>query len=297
MVSDKHSVSISGDYPPLHHMLRDLLISVEFQEKTRCVVRAPVVPEICTDRGGVHVGVVATLVDVLGATLAIRALYPDWIATAGLSIYIIRPAKSGTVVASGTVIRAGQSINVIDVDISEESSGATHPSTSIGSAIMTFSRLPRRKDTIEVEADSVNGITFAVEGSGLSRRYLDEVGLRILDDTAGIVEIKMTDYVRNSFGAIQGGIVAILADVAGQCAARAATGQPLITKDMTIHYLSQGKVGPFRTRARMLRKTSDTALTRIEVVDRGANDRLLMVGMNTATLDYNAALLDSLTAK
>jgi uncharacterized protein (TIGR00369 family) len=268
-------------------MLRDLLISVEFQEKTRCVVRAPVVPEICTDRGGVHVGVVGTLVDVLGASLAIRALYPDWIATAGLSIYLTRPPISGTIVASGTVIRAGQSINVIDVDISEESSSSTHPSSAIGSAIMTFSRLPRRKDTIEVEADSVNGITFAVEGSGLSRRYLDEVGLQILDDTAGIVEIKMTEYVRNSFGAIQGGMVALLADIAGQCAARAATGQPLITKDLTIHYLSQGKVGPFRTRARMLRQTNDTALTRVEVVDRGANDRLLMVGMNTATLDQN----------
>jgi uncharacterized protein (TIGR00369 family) len=225
------------------------------------------VPEICTDRGGVHVGVVATLVDVLGASLAIRAIYPDWIATANLSIYTTRPAISGTVVASGTVIRAGQSINVIDVDISEELSSSTHPSTSIGSAIMTFSRLPRRKDTIEVEADSVSGVTFTLEGSGLSRRYLDEVGLQILDDRA-----------------IQGGIVALLADVAGQCAARAATGQRLITKDLTIHYLSQGKVGPFRTRARVLRKTSDTVLSRVEVVDRGANDRLLMVGMNTATL-------------
>jgi len=283
MVSDKHSVSISGDYPPLHHMLRDLLISVEFQEKTRCVVRAPVVPEICTDRGGVHAGVVATLVDLLGASLAIRAIYPDWLATAGLSIYMTRPAISGTIVASGTVVRAGQSMNVIDVDISEKLNSA-NPGTSIGNAIMTYSRLPRRQDTIEVEADSVNGMTFAIAGSGLSRRYLDEVGLKILDDTAGNVEIKMTEYVRNSFGAIQGGIVALLADVAGQCAARAATGQPLITKDLTIHYLSQGKVGPFRTRARMLRQTNDTALTRVEVVDRGANDRLLMVGMNTATL-------------
>jgi len=285
MENDRHSVSVSGDYPPLHHMLRDLLISVEFQEKTHCIVRAPVVPQICTERGGVHASVVATLVDLLGASLAIRAIYPDWIATAGLSIYLSRPAISGTIVASGTVIRAGQSVNVIDVDISEESNSAAHPSTSIGSAIITFSRLPRRKDTIEVEPDSVNGITFAVEGSGLSRRYLDEVGLQILDDTAGIVEIKMTDYVRNSFGAIQGGIVALLADIAGQCAARAATGQPLITKDLTLHYLSQGKVGPFVTRARMLRKTDDTALTRVELVDRGANDRLLMLGLNTATLD------------
>jgi hypothetical protein len=37
----------------------------------------------------------------------------------------------------------------------------------------------------------------------------------------------------------------------------------------------------------VLRKTNDTAVTRIEVVDKGANDRLLTVGMNTATLDYS----------
>jgi uncharacterized protein (TIGR00369 family) len=287
MVSEQHNISVSGDYPPLHHMLRDLLISVEFQEKTQCVVRAPVVPEICTDRGGVHVGIVATLVDILGASLAVRAIYPDWIATAGLSIYTTRPAMSGTVVASGTVVRAGQSMNVIDVDISEGLGSSTQPGKSIGSAVMTYSRLPRKKDTIEVEADSVNGITFAVEGSGLSRRYLDEVGLLILDDTAGIVEVKMTDYVRNSFQAIQGGIVALLVDLAGQCAGRAVTGKPLITRDMTIHYLAQGKLGPFRTRARVLRKTSDIVVTRIEVRDKGASDRLLSVGMNTATLDYS----------
>jgi uncharacterized protein (TIGR00369 family) len=285
--NNKHSAAITDDYPPLHHMLRDLLISVEFQEKTRCAVRAPVVPEICTERGGVHVGIVATLVDILGASLAIRAIYPDWIATAGLSIYTTRPAMSGTIVASGTVIRAGQSMNVIDVDISEELGGTTQPGTSIGSAVMTFSRLPRKKDTIKIEVDSVSGMTFGVEGSGLSRCYLDEVGIQILDEMAGIVEIKMSDYVRNSFGAIQGGIVALLADLAGQCAARAATGKPLITRDMTIHYLAQGKLGPFRTRTRVLRKTNDTAVTRIEVVDTGANDRLLTVGMNNATLDYS----------
>jgi uncharacterized protein (TIGR00369 family) len=285
MENNKLSEVITSDYPPLHHMLRDLLISVEFPDSARCIVRAPVVPEIYTDRGSVHVGVIATLLDVLGASLAIRAVYPDWIATAELSIYTTRPATSGTIVASGIVVRAGQTINVIDVDISAESSSSTQPGTSIGCAIIAFSRLPRKKDTIEVKLDSVNSTTFAVKGSGLHRRYLEEVGIKILDDRAGIVEIKMTDYVRNSFNAIQGGIIALLADIAGQCAARAITGQPLITKDISIHYLSQGRVGPFRTRARVLRKTSDTALTRVEVFDTGANNRLLMVGMNTATLD------------
>jgi uncharacterized protein (TIGR00369 family) len=284
MENNKLSDVIISDYPPLHHMLRDLLISVEFPDGARCVVRAPVVPEICTDRGGVHVGVIATLMDILGASLAIRAVYPDWIATSGLSIYTTRPATSGTLAASGTVIRAGQSVNVIDVDICEESIGATHPSTSVGCAIITFSRLPRKKDTLEVKVDSVNSTTFAIEGAGLHRRYLDEVGLQILDERAGIIEIKMTDYVRNSFQAIQGGIIALLADIAGQCAARAATGQPLITRDISIHYLSQGRIGPFRTKAKVIRKIGDTALTRVEVIDTGANDRLLMVGTNTATL-------------
>jgi uncharacterized protein (TIGR00369 family) len=285
MENNKLSEVITNDYPPLHHMLRDLLISVEFPDSARCIVRAPVVPELCTDRGGVHVGVLATLMDVLGASLAIRAVYPDWIATAGLSIYTTRPATLGTIVASATVIRAGQTMNVIDVDISAESSSSTRPGTSVGCAIINFSRLPRKKDTLEVKIDSVNSTTFAIEGSGLHRHYLDEVGLQILDSRAGIVEIKMNDYIRNSFNAIQGGITALLVDIAGQCSARAITGQPLTTKDMSMHYLSQGKVGPFRTRAKVLRKTNDTALTRVEVFDTGVNDRLLMVGMNTATLD------------
>lgn len=60
MESERHYVSVSGEYPPLRHMLRDLLISVEFEEKTRCTVRAPVVPQVGTDRGGVQVGDVAT---------------------------------------------------------------------------------------------------------------------------------------------------------------------------------------------------------------------------------------------
>jgi acyl-coenzyme A thioesterase PaaI-like protein len=79
-------------------------------------------------------------------------------------------------------------------------------------------------------------------------------------------------------------MIAILADVAGEVAARSAAGKPLTTSDLAIHYLSQGKRGPFRTRTRVLRTTDDTALTRVEVVDRGMEDRLIAVVMNTAVL-------------
>ncbi len=285
-MGDSRGSKLTADsYPPQRHMLRDLLISMQFHGKRRCSGRAPVVPEICTDRGGVQVGVVATLVDVLGGALAIRAVYPDWIATADLSIFTTRRASSGSVNASGAVIRAGRTTVVIEVDIIEEPGGSAQASTRIGSAIMTFSRLPRRRDTSRLDDDSKAAVTFATGGSGLSRSYLDEVGIRILDDAAGAVELNMSDYVRNSIRVLQGGVVALLTDVAGQHAGRVAMGEPVVTRDLTIHYLSQGKIGPFRTRAKVVRTTSNTALTRVEVIDRGANNRLLAVGMNAAALD------------
>lgn len=276
---------IVDGYPPQRHILRDLLISLEFHGKRQCTVRAPAVPEICTDRGGVQVGVLATLVDILGGALALRVIYPDWIATADLSIYTNGRAASGTIVASGRVIRAGRTTIAIEVDILEEASGSAQPMTSIGSAMMSFARLPRRKNTIKLEDASAGAVAYAVEKSGLSQSLLDEVGIRVLDDVAGVVELKVSDYVRNSFDALHGGVVALLADVSGQHSARAATGKPLITRDLAIHYLSQGKIGPFRTKAKVVRTTSDTALTRVEVVDTGARDLVMAVAMNTATLD------------
>ena len=287
--SNYRKIFVEG-YPPQDHMIRDLRVSLEVHGTGLSTIRAPVVPEICTDQGAMYVGVMATLVDILGGGLSIKAVYPDWSATSDLSIHTTGRATSGVVTAIGSVIRTGRTMIVVEVDIYEVEGNSALKSRAIGSAMINFSRLPRRKDTLEIESDegSAEAFHFAVEGSGLMRPYLDEVGVRVLNEAAGVVELKMSDYIRNSFGSLQGGIVAVLADVAGQHAARAATGKPLITSDLLIHFISQGKVGPFRTRAEVLRAKDNTALTRIEVIDSGADDRLITVAMNTATVDDNA---------
>jgi uncharacterized protein (TIGR00369 family) len=280
------TVLVDG-YPPQHHLLRDLRISVEFQPGWRSIVRVPVVPAVCTDQGGMQVGVIATLVDVLGGTLSIRMVYPAWIATADLSIHMAERATSGVVAARGSVMRAGRTRVVIEVDIRQETPSPQSVSRSIGSALMTFSRLPAGKHIPEVQIDDniSEMLEFALDGSGLDRPCLDAFGVRIVDSARGVVELEMDDYVRNSRGALQGGIFAILGDAAGEHAARAATGQPLTTSDLAIHYLLPGKIGPFRTRATVLRTTADTSLTRVEVIDVGGEDRPIAVVMNTATLD------------
>ena len=280
----------ADNYPPQRHITRDLMIFLEFQGNRQGTNRVPVVPEICTDQGTMHVGVIVMLVDILGGLLTARAIYPDWFATANLFMHTTGRASSGVVVATGLVIRSGRTTVVIEVDICKEAGDSTGSSTSIGSAIMTFSRLPRREDTLKfkVDEDSNEAFHFSMDGSGLSQHYLDEVGLHILDEGAGVVELNMSDYIRNSLYSINGGMVATLADIAGQYAARKATGKPLITTDLEVHYLEQGKAGPFQTKTTVLRKTEDTALTRVEVIDRGADDRLMAVIMNTLILDDSA---------
>ncbi len=284
-MGEKKEESSSADrYPPDHHILRDLRVSLTFQGQGRAVIRAPIVPEIRSPDGSLQVGAVATMIDVLAGALTVRAVYPDWIATASLSVHLAGRPTFDTIAAAGKVMRAGRTMAIIDADIREEGRGPDGPTKSIGTAMITYSRLPRREDTPELEPDLEvsETVDFGIEGSGLKRPYRDAAGVRVLDEKAGVVELKMKEYVRNSVRVLQGGMIAVLADTAGELAAGAAAGKGMTTKDLAVQYLSQGKKGPFQTRTRVLRTTDDTALTRVEVIDRGLEDRVIAVVMNTA---------------
>ena len=287
VINNKYRTILAEGYPSDDHVMRDLMISLEFKGRVQSVIQAPVVPQVCTDSHTMHVGVIAMLVDILGGYLSARAAYPDWVATADLTMHTVHRVTSGILTAVGSVTRAGRTAFVVEVNIREERNFSTQHAMPVGSAIMTFSKLPRREDTLELEIDeNANDVfRFALSDSGLTEHFLDKIGLKILDASTGILELRLTNYIRNSFRSLQGGMIAILADIAGQKVARAATGKLLTTSDLTIHYLAPGKTGPFRTTTRLLRLTDDTALTRIDITDMGVDNRLISVVLNTATLD------------
>ena len=285
MKGQENNMNTALTYPPQHHILRDLQISIKFHGKSRATVKAPIVPALFTDQGAVQVGVLATLVDVLCGSMALKAVYPDWVASADLSICTAKRATSGMLNLAGSVLRSGSNTLVIEATISRIGDELDNSIETIGSGFMTIVRLPRRVDTPKFYEDSMDSMVFATQDSSLSRSLLDEVGIETIDGAAGVIELSSCDYIRNSFGALHGGVFALLIDRAGQEAARASTGMPLVTQDLNIYYLSQGKVGPFITNATVLRDKSDTIITRVEVRDSGANNRLLAVGLNTAALD------------
>ena len=280
-VKEEPATLLVGPYPPPVHLLRDLGISLSFHGRERATLSAPVAPAICDRQGAVLPGVLATLVDVLGGSLAIRAIWPDWIVTSDLSVHASdRPAR-GRIAAEGSLLRSGRNKVIIEADLFEEHGQGRG---RVGYAMITLSRIRRAGEPVPVEAgwDSESTFTFAGEGAGFERSCREKMGVAIVAEPAGGIEVPMTEYVRNSFGALQGGVVAILADLAGEGAAGMAGGCPFVTRALQVHYLSPGRTGPFRATARLLDAGGDSALTRVEVADRGDGDRLIAVALNRA---------------
>ena len=78
-------------YPTAGHLLGDIGMDAEVTTPTTARVRSRVTPEVSAPDGGVRAGVLATLVDVVGGAIGARALYPEWMATADLSISLVGP--------------------------------------------------------------------------------------------------------------------------------------------------------------------------------------------------------------
>jgi hypothetical protein len=45
---------------------------------------------------------------------------------------------------------------------------------------------------------------------------------------------------------------------------------------MTLHYLALGKTGPLETEAEILSQSEEAALVRVEILDRGQANRLIL---------------------
>jgi uncharacterized protein (TIGR00369 family) len=266
-------------YPPERHLLRDLRFTFDHDpDRSRSRAWMPVVAELCTDQGGVRAGALATLVDVIGGGLAAGAAAPGWIATADLTVAVVGVARAGSVVeARAQVLRAGRTTVVIEVALVDEGE------RDVGIATMSFAVL-RRRDTNPIAADlHASPPTMATAASGMAGPLLDQIGLQVRDAARGVVEVPVVDWALNSMGAMQGGVVATVADAAAEAALRAATARPLVVTDLYVTYLGFGRVGPVRSRVDVLGTSGAYGAARVELVDAGAENRQMTVVHAVAT--------------
>ena len=258
-------------YPPDRHILRDLAFTTEMGATDAARGWLEVGPFLRDGAGVTHAGAIATLVDALGGGLAAIAALPDWMATADLNLHLLPRAGVETIEARARVARAGRTTIVVEVDLDADD-------TPLGLATMTFAVLPRRAgNPVFTASGDITRMTMARPGSGLRASLEASTGIEVRDHAGGIVHLPIGDYVRNSLGAVQGGMMATVATTAATRALTAAAGVPQRVVDLQITYLSLARVGPVVTRTTVLDATPEFGTARVELVDAGADDRVATV--------------------
>jgi acyl-coenzyme A thioesterase PaaI-like protein len=250
-------------------------------------VRTRVTPFVTTPDGGVRVGVLATLVDVVGGAIAARVLRPDWLATADLAVQRTGPVHGSWVEARGSVVRRGRTTLVIealvasvDEDGREVEVGGV-PAGPVAWASMTFAVLPARNPASSVQMAGDLPVRWSFDGGSLGAPIFDVLPVEVLDGPSGRVSVAIRPYLHNSFSAIQGGVIALIAEAAAAEALGASAGgdaSSVVVTDLQIAYLALGRVGPVTTSTRALGTGPDGhASAVVELRDSGAEDRLMTV--------------------
>ncbi|WP_319435692.1 PaaI family thioesterase [Mycobacterium sp. RTGN5] len=108
-----------------------------------------------------------------------------------------------------------------------------------------------------------------------------------ISDSLFVVDLDNAPALSNSHGALQGGLVATLIDVAaGRLAlANTGTGQAVATSDMTVHYLAPIRQGPARASATVVRKGKRLIVVAVDVTDVGGERRAARATLSFAVLD------------
>jgi acyl-coenzyme A thioesterase PaaI-like protein len=224
------------------------------------------------------------VIDMAAGGLSRRAADPDWVATSDIAIDLATPIPPGPCRIDCRLARRGRALVMLEIDLL---AGRDGEERRHGLATAAFAVLPNpgRDQGSGARGDGRDLAAFDGESSGVTsprapivhppsaRAPLplhERLDLRLVDRARGVVEATLDDYVRNTFGALQGGVVAVLAEAA----MLAATGRPLAA--LAVRYRALGRIGPFRTEVDRLPGALGEVL-RATLHDCGAADAVVAV--------------------
>ncbi len=218
--------------------------------------------------GNVRAGALLTMADTVGGMCGGLAALPGWVVSTNLMLSTNPAPHRGPLALDARVLRAGRKAVVTQVEIRDSGDGER----LIADGVLTSAVLdpeggpPDFPRPMVLQAPGGSApILPLLEFFGIGARGTNEVALEI------------TDRVKNPWGILHGGATAVLVDAA----AVHAIGGDATTVDVVMHFLRPGRVGPAVARATVLGERADGHLVRVEVVDAGADDRVMVVAVAT----------------
>lgn len=266
-------------YPPDHHLLRDLCMTAEWVNDDELRFVAPLVPEVRNDHGSLALGPLFAVADVALVSTALGFAEQDWCGTLDLALRTRAPIADGPMIVACQVVRVGGTLITTKAEIFD-GHGAVDGGTLAGTAIATSRRMPRNADYNDDSPTSkVVGapIEWGLATSGFVAPVLEQLG--VVEVSPGVVELKKSPYVTNSFGTVNGGTTGILI-----CAgAESALGGEFVAADVEVRYIGQAGEGPVRTMCEIVRIGTDHAVVDVTVLDMSRDRRPIATGGVTLT--------------
>ena len=227
--------------------------------------------------GGLRTGGLLTNLDSLGGFASGLAVLPLWIVTTSLLVTVSVLDHTGPLRFRADVLRRGRSSVVTALDVVDEGAG----DRPVAAATMTCAIL----DPGAMELDFVRPFSLAMPPPQPDPSRPEEF-FCIEPGNGPVTRLHLEDRLRNPWGILHGGAVAMLADVAACRAAMAhspaASGPSgVAAADTVLHYLRPAKVGPVEARCRVLGSRAGRTTVRIEIHDVGSDDRVVTFGSVT----------------
>jgi acyl-coenzyme A thioesterase PaaI-like protein len=239
-------------YIPGETFIAELGLSQEFRPD--CVVGSfEVVPELCApDATTARAAVLLTIADMAAGSISSAATAPRICLTLDLSVRILLPPV-GHLDVEARVLKSGKNTTVAETMFRSGDE-------LVALSWSTFVASPRPSDVMEVPP-----LSFRRYGPSRLRAPLaEQVGCRLL--APGVVEVDRVPYVMNPAGTMQGGIVALLAELATE----SLPGVDGVVNELDVRYLSATRVGPAQATAEQVGDRT----ARVELHDPGNANRL-----------------------
>jgi uncharacterized protein (TIGR00369 family) len=227
---------------------------------------APALDHLRGPTGTVRAGALLTMADTVGGMCGGLAVLPRWVVSTNLMLNTVPGPHPGPLALRAEVLRAGRTAVVTGVEIRDAGDAVVADGVLTSAVLEPDGGPPAFGRPLVLDAP---------EGPGTPEPVLEFFGIRARDETAA--ELDITDRVRNPWGILHGGAIAMLVD---EAAARA-VGPGAVVVDVVLHFLRPGRTGPAVARATPVGRRPDGELVRVEVVDAGADDRVMSIATCT----------------
>ena len=231
-------------YPPSGHFLRWLRLTADTLDPDVVGGSMPVLADYFDHTNSVRLGPLAAFTDLVAGILSVRNAAPDWVATHDLQVHLTGRATAGTLRSLTRPTRVGRTNIVSDTEVVDASGHM------IALAIITYSRLSRQEGGPALAPPPE--VRELAEPAPLEapRQTLDRLFGFEIDAAGATITFDHRPLLRNSTGAIQGGVLATAMEWLAAEMASMVVGARCHSTFLQIHYLAQGRKPPFQVRGR-----------------------------------------------